>query len=84
MAGLPVPGIAAQKREQCQWKSNALFVNLFFSQRTGCDPYAAVPDPISLLNMIPSLIDDRSDMIICQRVKNRFSLPAGLHQPVLL
>ena len=33
--------------------------------------------------MFPSLVDDRADMIICQRIENRFSLSAALYQFIL-
>ena len=33
--------------------------------------------------MFTSLIDDRADMIICQRIENRFSLSAALYQFIL-
>ena len=33
--------------------------------------------------MFPSLVDNRADMIICQRIENRFSLSAALYQFIL-
>ena len=33
--------------------------------------------------MFPSLVDNRADMIICQRIKNRFSLSTALYQFIL-
>ena len=33
--------------------------------------------------MFPSLVDNRANMIICQRIENRFSLSAALYQFIL-